>query len=72
MIKCRTKSRKDFVLKEPVPMPKRTSISFRKLLESFGSDRELVRRRITMLLAPNPAVVFFGRFVQLEMAVGGK
>jgi len=39
---------------------------------SFGSKRELFRRRITVLLAAHPAVVLLGRFVQLEVPVRGK
>jgi len=34
----------------------------------FGSKRELFRRRITVLLAARRAVLFFGGFVQLEVA----
>ena len=41
----------------------------RTLFDRSASDRELFRRRITMLLSPNPAVVFFCCFKQLEMAI---
>ena len=41
----------------------------RTLSDRNGSQWELLRRRITMLLSPNPAVVFFCCFEQLEMAI---
>jgi hypothetical protein len=39
---------------------------------SSYSQRELFRRRITVLLAAHPAVVLLGRFVQLQVPVPGK
>ena len=43
--------------------------SFGRMSDRTVSDRELFRRRIAMLLSPNPAVVFFCCFEQLEMAI---
>jgi hypothetical protein len=40
-----------------------------RTLDRTGSERELFRRRITMLLSPNSAVVFLCCFEQLEMAI---
>jgi hypothetical protein len=43
-----------------------------KCLATQSLQRELFRRRITVLLTAHPAVVPLGRFVQLEVAVRGK
>ena len=49
-----------------------TQMAHRLIDELFGLKRELFRRWITMLLAADSTVVFLGRFVQLEVTVGGK
>jgi hypothetical protein len=41
----------------------------RTLFDRTGSERELFRRRIAMLLSPNSTVVFLCCFEQLEMAI---
>src|SRR5271156_909732 len=43
--------------------------SFGRMSDRTTSDRELLRWRITMLFAPNPAVIFFCCLEQLEMAI---
>ena len=64
-------------------MPSRTPVYYLtsyKLLEierltciaTQSLKRQLFRRRITVLLTAHPAVVFLGRFVELEVAVRGK
>ena len=42
---------------------------FGRIGDRTSSERELFRRRITMLLSPNASVVFFCCFEQLEMAI---